>query len=237
MTAFRSEDEIVRSQYRKIKSFCNELAGIPRPFNLIASLVADVGEFWKNPLIIDDFDIIDDLLADLPKASQAVFICVLEDWVNAYCRHPGEGPPEPVVGVGFKDGGGVKFNLHFKTGEKWVQGEGAAIYSVVGYCPKPVGKSDDDSGSDSDAIGLATYAKRDVDVAKTSLPLVLPTSPWWLYRNYVRPEEWFLFNYQDKKMYAGPNAIERQFAQSCDHTEFYDDWERKTEPPIVIWLH
>jgi hypothetical protein len=205
---------------------------MPRPFDMIASLVADVGEFWKNPLIIDDFYVIDDLLADLPKASQAVFICVLEEWVNAYCRHPGEGPPSPVVGVGFKDGRGAKFNLHFKTGETWVQGEGRAIYSVVGYCPKPVGKSNDDLDLDSDA---ATYGKRDVDVAKTSLPPVLSTSPWWLYRKYDRLEDWFLFNYRDKKMYAGPNAIERRFAQSCDHTDFYDQWEMKTEAPFVTW--
>ena len=222
-----------RIQYRRIKAFSDDLIEMPRPYNMIAGLVADVGEFWKNPLILDDFYLIDDLIVNFPKASRAVFVCVLEEWVNSYCSHPGDGPPRPVVGVGFKDTGGAKFNLHFKTGEKWVQGDAAAIYSVVEYCPKP---DADDSDSDYDVIGLATYGKHDVDVAKTSLPPVLSASPWWLFHKYDKPEDWFLFNYKDKKMFAGPDGVERRFAESCDYSEFYDDWEKKTETPHIVWL-
>jgi hypothetical protein len=90
----------------------------------------------------------------LLKVSQTVFLCVLEDWVNAYCKHPNESPPPPIVGVGFHDSHGAKFNLHFKTGEKCVNGETAGIYSVVGYCPKTVdGNRYDD---------LASYGGSDV---------------------------------------------------------------------------
>jgi hypothetical protein len=218
-----------KAQYRAAKRLSLDLIEMARPHNLLARIVADIGEFWKNPLVANDFYLIHDILPVLPKASQAVFLCLLEDWVRGYCLHPGEGAPKPVVDVIMKISTGHR-SLHFKTGREWVQGEDTYIYSVVGYCSAP--QPDDDASEDSEMEVVFD----EVNIEDTALPKDLSTSWWWLYLESHRDkQEWYLFSYKEKKMFMGPEGVERRFAASADFTEFTSLEAATIDRPLITW--
>jgi hypothetical protein len=61
----------------------------------------------------------------------------------------------------------------------------------------------------------------------TSLPADLSTARWWLWEEL---SNWILFSYDLKKMYVGPAGVERRWAEKCDYTAFYDDWDAGMRP-------
>jgi hypothetical protein len=165
----------------------------------VGLLYVVAGCFWRNPIVYEDFNFLDDVLVWITPISRMMLIPHLEPWLLCHAR-PTESPASLIIRVGV--GGDIDNCLwmQLREGSLRVEGSILSIVSIAGVATldDPIDEDDEFPPCDQNLPAL-------LDIKNS------PPDTWWFFPPEdlgvaVDEMQWSLVNYRRQKIYSGPDG-------------------------------
>lgn len=186
----------------------------------IALAQAMLGCFWKNPFICGEYSIFDDLFFGFEETGRLLLVCLLEGVLDM-CKKPVTS--SDYIRVKQKAVDGSFHELIFTQGSYLANGDCFCFESVSGWKKvKEHTSQQEHRDNGENKIGLLPHVPQPGE----KLPHISASErdTWWLAKNIGGDDarnEWYLVNYNEKKVFVGPEGQPAEWPLHIDLKELH----------------